>query len=167
MKHFKIVILCLSLFSFMEILTACGPQKQTITASEVKDTESLKRFVLAARNHLENDYAKAVEDFRTKPQWKYGAIYLFGIDKNGLTIFHVKTPDFEGQKIRIIDEASGEEITKKLMDAGFKRDGDFVEYRFDNPATELKDRSLKVSYAVPFRREGKEDFIVGAGFYPE
>ena len=166
MKHFKTIILFTSLLSFMGI-TACGSQNQTITASEVKDENTLRDFVLAARKHLENDYTRAVEDFRTKPQWKYGAIYLFGLDKNGLTIFHVKTPDFEGQRVRIIDDASGEEITKKLLDAGFKRDGDFVEYLFDNPATEGKDRSLKISYAVPFRREGKEDFIVGAGFYPE
>ena len=94
------------------------------------------------------------------------ALKLFALDKDGTTIFHVKTTDFEGQKFQLVDHDTNQDITEQLLNAGFRSgDGGIVKYKFDNPDKPGKDRSPKTSYVLPFRRDGKEDFIVGSGFY--
>ena len=168
MKHLKTVISFISFLPLAGMLIACEQQGQVITARDVKDEASLRAFVYAAKKHLENDYSKAVEDFRKEGPWKYRSIYLFGIKRDGITIFHVTIPNIETQRMSLIDHDSGEDVIEKMLDAGFRDGGGFVKYKFDNPDIPEKDRSLKISYVVPFRRDGEKDYnyIVGAGFYP-
>ena len=167
MRNLKPIILFISFLSFVGLFVACETQNQNIPARDVNDEASLKAFVHSARDYLENDYPQAVVDFRNESRWKYRSIYLFGLRRDGTTTFHIKNSDWEGSKLQIIDAASGEDIIRKLLNAGFSNRGGFVRYRFDNPDKPGKDRSPKISYVVPFRRDGRDDYIVGAGFYPD
>lgn len=169
MTNLKTIVLSISLFSFMGIFTACGGTSE-ITASQVKDEEDLREFVLAARDHLENDYEQAIVDFRREDgPWRHGGVYLFILDERGRVHFHAEIPALEGQEdLRIVDLDTGELIAEQLLKEGFRRGGGFVEYRFDNPATQRKERARKVNYVVSFKRgRGEPEFIVVAGFFPD
>lgn len=137
-----------------------------VTAADVKDKESLKGFVKEAIAHLKKKgYDGAVKDFRTKGQWRKGSIYLFGVAKDGTSVFHVAQPKLEGTIIGVVDE-DGVRITEELVKAALKGDG-FVSYRWDDPATKDTDKAVpKVSYAEAFKKDG-EEIVIGAGFYPK
>ena len=75
-----------------------GRVLRTTTASQIKDRQSLKDFVLDARNYLEKDYERAIEDFRKKDgPWRDGEAYLFILDEYGKVNFHAGIPALEGQ----------------------------------------------------------------------
>lgn len=170
MKNLKTIFLFLSFLAVAGMLITCTPRgsKITITARDVVDEDSLRDFVLAAKDYLEGDYVQAVVDFRQESRWRYGAIYLFSIKKSdGKTLFHVETPEFVGQRIRLIDADTGRDVIDQFRRVGSRPEGGFVEYKYDNPETRERDRTLKISYVISFIREGREDYIVGAGFHPE
>lgn len=168
MKNFKIIVLFSGFLLIAGMFINCTStgDEVTVTARDVVDEDSLKEFVLAARDHLEGDYAQAIVDFREERQWKYEDIYIFGINREGAIIFHSENRDFEGLKLRsVFNRASRIDITSELLRAGFKTEGGFVEYEYPRPTTER--REPKISYAISFRREGNEDAVVVSGFYPE
>lgn len=169
MSYKKLTALVFMVF-IMGIITACESHKEQARvpeASEVKDRDSLQQFVLEAKFHLEKDYEKAVEDFKTEEKWKKGSIYLFGLTKDGVGLFNVVRPDLVGQNLIDITDKNGVEIVKKLLEAGGEEEGDFVEYLWDNPEVEGEDESPKVSYAIFFTGKDGVSHIVGSGFYPE
>ncbi|MCZ0932766.1 MAG: cache domain-containing protein [Oligoflexia bacterium] len=133
-----------------------------MTANQVKDKDSLRAFVLSAKEHLEKNYDQAVKDFRTKEKWKKGFIYLHGLTMDGTTLFHVALPELEGKNL-LNAQQIGNTIIKPLLSAGKKGEG-FVEYTQDNPATEDADQSKKIGYVTTFKKDGV-DYIVGSGFY--
>ena len=119
---------------------------------------------------MENDYEQAIVDFRKEGPWKHKGVYLFVIDRSGKILLHAGIPNLEGQEGPLLkDVDTGEFIEKKLLKAGFEEGGGFVEYTFDNPATSVKDSSLKIAYVVPFHKRGEErgNFIIGSGFHPD
>ena len=135
-----------------------------MTAAEVKDKESLKGFVRTAIAHLKTGYDQAVKDFRIQGQWRKGSIYLFGLDKKGVLVFHVAKPELEGRSINLVDE-DGPRNTEELVKMALEGDG-FIEYKFDDPATTDTDEAvLKISYAEAFQK-GDRQVVIGAGFYP-
>ena len=168
MKNFKSIVLFLSFLSLAGALTACNGT-QGITAKDVKDKESLRAFVHAARDHLRNDYEQAIVDFRKEGPWKHKEVYLSIMDSRGKIVLHAGIRTFEDQTGPILrDVDTGEPIGEKLLEAGFEKGGGFVEYTFDNPATSAKDPSKKIAYVIPFRKRGeqRENFIVISGFHP-
>ena len=130
---------------------------ESITADGVKDKESLKAFVHSAKEHLEKDYETAVRDFRTKEEWKKGPIYLYAIAMDRTRFFHVTQPKLEGQKGESPDE---NKIIDSILEAAQDGDG-FTEYKWDNPAVEGEDETLKISYAVIFEKNG-EKYALGS-----
>ena len=146
----------------MGILPACDSVSNSVsvTASDVNDKDSLKAFVLSAKEHLEKNYELAVEDFRTKEKWRKGPVYLYAIGMDGVRLFHVAKPKLEGTK----GSSQGEkEIIESILKAAKNGKG-FVEYPWDNPAIEGEDQSSKVGYTVIFEKDGKE-YALGSGFY--
>ena len=135
---------------------------EKIKAEDVKDKESLKSFVLSAKEHLEKDYEQAVKDFRTQKEWKTDFIYVHGLSLDGTTLFHVALPELEGQNL-LSDSEIGNSIIKTLLLAG-KTGGGFTEYIQDNPLKEGVDQSKKIAYVATFKKDGK-DYLVSSGFY--
>ena len=173
MKNLKIFIISTIFLFLLGTIIACednsGRVVRTTSASEVKDQQSLKNFVLDARNYLERDYDKAIDDFRKEDgPWRHGETYLFIIDEHRKTLLHVGSPILEGQQELLIrDLNTGNLIVDQIVSAGLKQGGDFVEYHIDDPTTEEKDTSRKITYATSFTKSPNEPIlIIGAGFFP-
>ena len=83
--------------------------------------------------------------------------------------FHAGIPAFEGQQELLIrDLRTGELITPRLVNEGLNRGGGFVEYHFDDPTTDQKENSRKVTYVTSFEKSTNAlRFIIGAGFFPD
>ena len=64
-----------------------------VTARDVVDRESLKAFVLEAREYLDSfetlsGYRDALESFRAGGEWKQGSVYLYVGTTDGVVVFH-------------------------------------------------------------------------------
>ena len=174
MKNLKTFILFISFLSLLGMITACennsGRIVRTTSASQVKDRQTLRNFVLDARNYLERDYDKAIDDFKKgNGPWRHGETYLFIIDEHNKVLLHVGSPILEGQQDLLIkDLNTGKLIADDLIREGLKQGGGFVEYYIDDPTTEEKDTSRKITYVTSFTK-GKNQpiLIIGAGFFPD
>lgn len=170
MKKIKInTILTLTILFFTGMLTACGGGNSSsiITASQVEDRESLKRFVNFAKYHLESsNYTQAREDFSKDPgPWRHkgdhGAIYLFIIDmRDEKMLFHPDNPSLERMS-NINTEGEGN-LRKRFILVG-KRGGGFEEYNFHDSHTGTN--RPKISYIAPIEIDGKKNYIIVSGFY--
>ena len=142
-----------------------------VTAGDVVDRESLKAFVLEAKEYLDRfeslpDYLGALESFRGDGDWKQGSIYLFVGTTDGIVVFHAANPALEGQNLIDLEDSNGVKITQEIL-AAAAAGGGYVEYLWDDPAVEGDEDagSLKVSYAIPYTALG-QNFVLGSGFYP-
>jgi hypothetical protein len=147
-------------------------QEEPITASDVVDRETLKAFVLAAKEYANKattlpQYIALLGEFSAEGTWKQGSIYLFVIALNGTYVLHGGNPDLEGKNLIDLEDANGFKITQSLI-AAAAEGGGYVEYLWDNPtvAGDEETGSSKVSYAIPYSALG-QDFLLGSGFYPE
>ncbi len=147
-----------------------GDMDHAITAADVVDRETLKAFVLRAKEMLEaltaEEILAALETFRSEGEWKSGSIYLFVSDLQGNMIFHGEDQSLEGQNLIDLEDLNGVKITQELL-AQVANGGGFVEYLWDDPLIEGdEDRSSpKVGYAAPLSILGQE-FGIASGFYP-
>lgn len=158
----------------MGLITACGNEgTYTITtASQVRDKQTLKNFVLDARNHLERrGYNQAVEDFRDEDgPWRHGGVYLMIFDDTGKSHFHAAIPQFENQRVGLVDLRTGQIIVDQLITEGLKSGGGYVEYHFDDPSTSEKEDDRKITYVTTTtfnRNDYGPTFFIGSGFYPD
>ena len=136
--------------------------KKEVKADDVKDKESLKAFVLSAKERLEKDYETAIHDFKTKKEWRSGSIYLYGISLEGKSLFYPNDPKIEGTDL--LQNSHAKNGTEKALEA-VKTGGGFIEYMWDNPSIEGKNYdSKKISYVTTFKKDGI-NYIVGSGIY--
>lgn len=119
-------------------------------------------------------------------EWESGSIYLFVMDDQGKLLFVGANPDSEGDVLQAID-AGGSDVAKLIINEAKKnpKEGVFVDYCWDDPATEddniggndpaiAPGDSWKRSYVVdPFElleAPKPADFsnvIFGSGIYPK
>ena len=135
------------------------------------DRESLKAFVLEAREYLDSfqtlsGHRDALESFRAGGEWKQGSVYLYVGTTDGVVVFHAADPDLEGRNLYDLEDANGVKIMQEIL-AAAAEGGGYVEYLWDDPAVagDEETGSPKVGYAVPYTALG-EEFILGSGFYP-
>ena len=140
-------------------------------ARDVVDRESLKAFVLEAREYLDSfetlsGYRDALESFRAGGDWKQGSVYLYVGTTDGVVVFHAVDPDLEGRNLYDLEDSNGVKIMQQIL-AAAAAGGGYVEYLWDDPAVagDEETGSPKVGYAVPYTALG-EEFILGSGFYP-
>lgn len=173
MKNLSTLVTSLIFLSLMGFLTACGGGSgrtiETTTARQVRDKQTLKNFVLDARNYLEKNYNQALEDFRdVNGPWRYREVYLMLFDDTGKAHFHAGIPSFENQRIGLVDLKTGQVIVDQLITEGLKSGGGYAEYHFDDPSTTEKEQSRKITYVTTFRRsENEPTLLIGAGFFPD
>ena len=174
MKNLNTFIILITFLSFIGALTACGGAGsggtiEITTARQVRDKQTLKNFVLDAKNYLEKNYNQAIEDFRKKDgPWRYEEVYLMIFDDTGKSHFHAGIPTFEGQRVGLMDLKTGQVIVDQLIVAGLKSGGGYAEYHFDDPSTAEKEQSRKITYVTTFRRSDNEPILmIGAGFFPD
>ena len=161
-------------------------------AIKVVDNDTLKEFVkefadyyVAQVNRIGN-VTQIRNCWRVLP-WKYESIYLFAMTDGGYVAFNGNTPSLEDGTLNVID-ANNEDVGEKIINAVedlASGEGTFVEYLWDDPATEDDDEeegcqrqgkscapgtSFKSSYVE--RRDitsGNVSYtlIFGSGIYPE
>ena len=139
-----------------------------LTAADVVDRDTLKDFVLGARDLLDatgsdEELQAVLADLRTE-RWREGSIYIFITGYDGTSFFHGANPAREGTNNYDQEDANGVKIIQELIKAA-QAGGGFVDYLFDNPAIEGADESPKVSYAAPIEIQGAS-YYIGAGSYP-
>ena len=135
---------------------------QPITASEVKDKKSLKSFVLRAKKYWEEDYDRALKEFRRNKIWGTPSTYFFLLDLKGTFVFHSFRPKQEGRNGMKWKTKDGTTYTKDIINIGKNGDG-FYKYSTYNPHT--KTHHPKLFYVTSFKR-GKKTFILSGSFLP-
>ena len=178
MKNLKITFLYLAIITGASLLSAYDsiaksssntqPEmtksdvKKIIPADDVKDSESLKAFVLSAKEYLETDYETAVHDFKIKKEWRSGTIYLYGITLEGKSLFYPNDPKIEGTDL--LQNPQARDGAMMALEA-VKQGGGFISYMWDNPNIEGEDyTSIKLSYVTLFEKD-EMNYILGSGIY--
>ena len=157
---FFLIIISVNILSSCNLFSSSNDETKPL-AVNVTNKDSLKAFVLSAKEHLEEDYETAVNDFKTKEEWKKGSIYIYGITMDGKSLFHAIHPELEGTDL--LQNPQAKDGAKKALMAVKKGEG-FIEYKWDNPSIEDNYDSKKISYVTTFKKDGV-DYIVGSGFY--
>ncbi|MYA97631.1 MAG: hypothetical protein F4X91_14630, partial [Nitrospinae bacterium] len=158
------------------------PGDPDVSADEVVDRATLKRFVNGAIDYLLELYrtnpAGAIGIARSilrNPPWRSGPTYLFVMEESGYTLLHAGFPDryeFQTPTQILRDEVTGELILPQIIEAA-KAGGDeggFVRYHFDDPSDHSDSADVpKVTYArqLTFDVPGGPpvSYIIGAGIY--
>ena len=109
------------------------------TAVQVKDDESLKAFVEAAKAHIEaitdmNEGAKLREKLRTEGDWKAGSMFLVIFLKSGEPFIHGNDRTAESKNLLGVEDDHGTKVVEELL-AAADRGGGFVEYHDGGPKT--------------------------------
>ena len=163
-----------------------------ITASEVVDRYTLKRFVGQALRFIAGTVRSAPTTAESRVAfqqarlalrdpdgpWRHGPVYVTMQDpETDLIVFHGAFPDrFELRRGGISrDVATGELIYQQLLDAADSSpEGGFWLYHFDNPADDTDSTEVpKVGYAREFTRrtttsdgtEIRTRLVIASGFY--
>ena len=149
--------------------SAEDPERPKVTASEVVDRATLKAFVERGKEYLESirtltETAKLRDIFRAEGDWKSGSTFLVLLIKNGAVLLHGGDSAIDNEYLIDVEDDKGKKVVQELI-AAADRDGDFVEYYWDNPAVE-GDANPKVSYAVEYTSglSGQNLVLVG-GYY--
>ena len=163
--------------SHVPIQTADLP-KPAVTASDVKDRETLIAFVEeAARTYrkavMSEGYSgltKVRNAFRTEGgHWKSGSIYLWVVSGGGVTLFHGSEPYREGKPTDTVrNDSKGVKIAEELIGGARRAGRKFLRYHYDNPAVEGDEEtgSPKLGYAVSFPVLNTDQrSVIGSGIY--
>ena len=143
-----------------------------VTATDVRNRGTLRAFVLraaetltAAASDLDTAYAFLDATFRPEGEWRFGEIYLFVIDADGVNFFQAPDPSIEGVDRSQAEDLNGVKIIQELL-AAAEAGGGFVEYLWDNPAIEGDEEtgSPKLAYAAPVN-VGDIPMLIGSGIY--
>ena len=123
---------------FFAVNPAVAQNDAKVTASDVVDRESLKAFVLEAREYLDSfetlsGYRDALESFRAGGDWKQGSVYLYVATTDGVVVFHAADPDLEGRNLYDLEDSNGVKIIQEIL-AAAAQGGGYVEYLWDDPA---------------------------------
>ena len=164
-----------------------------ITAAEVVDRETLKKFVEEAARFLAvtQRNAGAAAEIRVAMSkarlalrdpdgpWRHGSVYLYVLDQvSNVILIHGAFPDrFELKPLvpTVRDVVTGELVLPQVIDAAKSSpDGGFLEYYWDDPGDDTDRADIpKLGYAREFTRtittrtgeELKTSLIIGSGVY--
>ena len=132
------------------------PAMGQVTAAQVTDPESLKAFVLAARDEITriatslDEAAKLKQWVKMEGDWKSGSTFLIIFATNGNVYAHGNDRGAEERSLLDVEDERGTKVVEELL-AAAAQGGGFVEYYDDG---------LKTAYAVPFRRR----FVLVGGY---
>ena len=121
------------------VMLASGPAGAAPTAAQVRDDETLKSFVEAAKEQIEaitdmNEGAKLREKLRMEGDWKSGSIFLIIFLKSGEPFIHGNDRTAENKNLIGVEDERGTKVVEKLL-AAAAGGGGFVEYYDEGPKT--------------------------------
>ena len=139
----------------------CDPGEVNALLLEVHPSDAtLQEFVRCAAYLVESGGYFAVPILTGNPRWKYGSVYVFGVDP---TTGEVK---FSGNPASFAVSGRQPELLfggRDLNEAGGVFGETFWYYKFQNPATGMEER--KVSF-VRLVRTSEGPVLVGSGYNP-
>ena len=105
-----------------------------VTAREVLDRETLKAFLRSAKTFVEGITDAAQLDDLLNEQWKFGSVYVYISDNEGVIRWHGANTALVGQDLTgLQDQFTGALFVQELL-AAAKSGGGYVEYHFDDPS---------------------------------
>ena len=147
-------------------------QGDGITAREVLDRETLKAFVRSAKAYVEDLTDGARIDDLLNEQWKFGSVYVFISNGEGVIRWHGSNAALVDQDLSgLEDPVTGAMFVQELM-AAARSGGGYVEYHFDDPIVigDEDHTSPKLGYVEPFTSPlpdlfPEQDMVIGSGIY--
>lgn len=135
-------------------------QRSSPASHQAAEIETL---VNKAAEILESQGRKAFEEFRKKDsQWRYGDVYLFVVDMQGIVLFNAARPNREGRDLLNEHDADGKQFHREFVDVVGQFGAGWVDYMFPKPGHSTP--TVKWSYVCGTRVDGVEA-LVGAGVY--
>ena len=142
------------------------------TAGQVMDRETLKAFVLSARDYVSNisdpDELTALSRVLREEggDWKDGNTFLIILELNGVIRLHGDDLTVTGKDLSDVEDDDGEKVFPKMvMEAQSGDEGGFVEYTWDDPS-DPNDTNPKVCYAVQYASPlSPVPFLMVGGYY--
>ena len=141
----------------------------TLTASEKADfppshqASEIETLVNKAADTLEERGRRAFEEFRKEGStWRYGDVYLFVVDMQGVVLFHAARPNREGRDLLDERDAAGKRFHRDFIRVVKRFGSGWVDYMFPKPGQSVA--TVKWSYVCATRVDGVEA-LVGAGVY--
>ena len=155
---------------FSAVPSALAQDEDRTTASEVVDRETLRAFVLGARDHIIgitdfNEFLELTTIAQQEGDWKHGNTYLIILDPSGIVRFHAEGVKFDGLNLSNVEDDNGEKVFPKMLAAAQSmEDGDFVEYSWDDPS-DPNDPDPKACYVVQYLHPLRESHSLLVGGY--
>ncbi len=125
----------------------------------------IESLVNRAAELLEERGRAAFQDFR-KPGagWRYGDVYLFVVDMQGIVLFNAAHPNREGRDLLQEHDAAGKQFHKDFIGVVRESGSGWVDYMFPRPRRSTPE--VKWSYVCGTSVDGTPA-LVGAGVYVE
>ena len=147
-------------------------QDMGITAREVLDRETLKAFVRSGKAYVEGLTDAARIDDLFNEQWKFGSVYLYVSNDEGVVLWHGANAALVDQDLSgLKDQFTGAPFVEELI-AAANSGGGYVEYHFDDPSIEGDEdhTSPKLGYVEPFTSPlpdlfTDQEVFIGSGIY--
>lgn len=147
-------------------------QDMGITAREVLDRETLKAFVKSGKAYVEGITDAARIDDLFNEQWKFGSVYLYVSNDEGVVLWHGANAALVDQDLSgLKDQFTGAPFVEELI-AAANSGGGYVEYHFDDPSIEGDEdhTSPKLGYVEPFTSPlpdlfPDQEVFIGSGIY--
>ncbi len=147
-------------------------QDMGITAREVLDRETLKAFVRSGKAYVEGITDAARIDDLFNEQWKFGSVYLYVSNDEGVVLWHGANAALVDQDLSgLKDQFTGAPFVEELI-AAANSGGGYVEYHFDDPSIEGDEdhTSPKLGYVEPFTSPlpdlfPDQEVFIGSGIY--
>ena len=164
----------LSLCAILAAVPAALAQDDRTTAGEVTDRETLKAFVLSARDYVSGiaDFDGTIDLLTTLWQeggdWRHGNTFIIILEPNGTIWLHGADPELSGKDLSNVEDEKGERVFPKMLAAAQSMDaGNFVEYSWDDPS-DANDTNPKVCYAAQFTFPmGPDPYLIVGGYYQD
>ena len=164
----------LSLCAILAAATTALAQDDRTTASEVTERETLKAFVLSARDYVSSiaDFDGTIDLLTTLWQeggdWRHGNTFIIILEPNGTIWLHGADPELSGKDLSNVEDEKGERVFPKMLAAAQSMDaGNFVEYSWDDPS-DANDTNPKVCYAAQFTFPmGPDPYLIVGGYYQD
>ena len=131
----------------------------------VHQAAEIETLVNEAADLIESEGRAAFAAFRRKgSRWRYGDVYLFVGDLQGIVLFNAAQPNREGRDLLEEHDAAGKPFHKEFVSVVRESGSGWVDYMFPRPRRSTPEG--KWSYVCATTVEGVPA-LVGAGVYVE
>ena len=173
MNRFVPVVLILSALATTALPPRPADAQEKVTAGEVVDRETLRKFVLWAESIFAsvddiNEGAKLLQEVRTEgSDYNVGNIYVILFTTEGQVFIHGEDPNIDGKNAFNVKDDEGRLVVQEMLDTGADDGGGFVDWCWDDPADD-DDVFCKDSYAIQYYSKIAEvDFVLVGGYFQD